>query len=569
LIARVSLALLVVVVAAITYPGALVVSLATKLSAPPAASSPAPRGVLPWLHVAHPAQGSPYIADDQERMVLLHGAIPASLIDFWTGSNQSQPDVPPVYPIDPAAYSDGRCPPNSLSSRYPPLCFADVTAMAALGFNSVRLPISWSLLEPERGHFNDMYVDRVAQVVDWARGQGMYVIIDMHQNAYSRYIGPGPGVDLAQLSGAPKWATFTDGLPSRGIGGQRELNAAVFEAATNFWYNRDGIQDEYIAAVAFLAKRFKDESAVAGYSIFNEPWPGWNLSPGFEDLLLFPFYRRAIDAITGVRDGVPCWTGFLMPAPCGYPDLGLHDLRHLIFVDTGLLREVTDFPTHLGLPLSSYPNVVLSIHAYTHFYTLDALIHQPPRRAKYPFGGYDQSYSLAEREAKAMNAALFVAEFGSPPSLDSLLLVNQLAEQERHALGFAFWTWKENGGASSWGMFRPPPASSPAAGSGCLRVTRERLLARPYPRASADPRLSYRYDSATGAFSLNATGKAGDPPTVVYFPPEVAAFVSAGGGLRSSTLTSNPDGSRLLEATPSGGPFSVSVAAGPLDLKGC
>ena len=41
-----------------------------------------------------------------------------------------------------------------------------------------------------------MYVDRVAQVVDWAKGQGMYVIIDMHQNAYSRYIGPGPGVDL-------------------------------------------------------------------------------------------------------------------------------------------------------------------------------------------------------------------------------------------------------------------------------------------------------------------------------------------------------------------------------------
>jgi endoglycosylceramidase len=81
--------------------------------------------------------------------------------------------------------------------------------MAALGFNSVRLPISWSLLEPERGHFNDMYVGRVAQVVDWAKGQGMYVIIDMHQNGYSRYIGPGPGVDLAQLSGAPKWATIT------------------------------------------------------------------------------------------------------------------------------------------------------------------------------------------------------------------------------------------------------------------------------------------------------------------------------------------------------------------------
>lgn len=525
--------------------------------------------MLPWLHVAHPSKGRPYIADEQGRLVLLHGAIPAGLLDFWTGADQSQPDIPPLYPIDPAAYSGSQCPVNPRSSRYPALCHADLSEMSGLGFNSVRLPLSWSLLEPERGRFNQMYADRIAQVVDWAKGQGMYVIIDMHQNAYSRFIGAGSGVDLAQLSGAPKWATITDGFPSRVIGSQRELNPAVFEAATNFWYNRDGLQDEYIAAVAYLAKRFKDDSAVAGYSVFNEPWPGWNLSPGFEDLLLFPFYRRVIDAITGVRDGIPCWTGFLMPAPCGYPDLGVHDQRHLIFLDTGLVREVTDFPTHLGMPLSSYPNVVLSMHAYTHFYTVDALLHQAPERASYPFGGYDQSYSLAEREAKAMNAALFVAEFGGPPSKDSLLLVNQLSELERHRLGFAFWTWKENGGPWSWGMFNAPASSSLEASSGCLRSGRERLLARAYPRVSADPNLTYHYESATGAFTLKAVGKASDPPTQVYFPPQVTAFVSAAGEIRSSLLTTNPDGSRLLDVIPSGGAFSVSVAAGPLELKGC
>lgn len=567
MITRIFLAVLVLAIAAGTYPGALGVSLATKLTSLSTIPTTAPPGALPWLHVAHPAKGRAYIADEQGRMVLLHGAIPAGLLDFWTGTEQSQPDVPALYPVDPAAYAGGQCPPNSRSSHYPALCSADLSEMSALGFNSVRLPLSWSLLEPERGHINETYVNRIAQVVDWAKGQGMYVIIDMHQNAYSRYIGPGPGVDLSQLSGAPKWATITDGLPSRVIGNQRELNATVFEAATNFWYNRDGIQDEYIGAVAYLAKRFKDESSVAGFSVFNEPWPGWNLSPGFEDLLLFPFYRRVIDAITGLRDGIPCWTGFFMAAPCGYRDLGIRDVRHLIFVDTGLAREITDFPTHLGLPLSSYPNVVLSMHAYTHFYTVDGLLHAPP--GSYPFGGYDQSYSWAEREAKAMNAALFVAEFGSPPSQDSALLVNQLAQQERHLLGFAFWTWKENGGAWSWGMFNAPASTSPEASSGCLRSARERLLARGYPRASADPNLTYRYDSATGAFTLRATGQEGDPPTQVYFPPQVTAFVSATGAIKSSLLTTNPDGSRLLDVIPSGGAFSVSVAAGALDLKGC
>jgi endoglycosylceramidase len=396
----------------------------------------------------------------------------------------------------------------------------------------------------------------------------MYVIIDMHQNAYSRYIGAGTDVDLSQLSGAPRWATMTDGLPSRVFMKQRELNPTVFEAATNFWYDRGGIQDEYIAAVAFLAKRFKDDSTVAGYSVFNEPWPGWNLPPGFEDLLLFPFYRRVIDAITGVHDGIPCWTGFFMPAPCGYRDLGVNDLHHLIFLDTGDLREITDFPTHLGTPLSSYPNVVLSMHAYTHFYTVDALLHQAPDHATYPWGGYDQSYSLAEREAKAMNAALFVAEFGSPPAQDSLLLVNQLAEEERHVLGFAFWTWKENGGTRSWGMFNAPSASSPADSSGCLRSARERMLARVYPRASADPNLKYHYDAQTGAFSLSATGLAGDAPTSIYVPAEVTSKTTSSGGVHT-IVSASPEGGRLVTATPSGGAFSVSIAPSKLALKGC
>jgi hypothetical protein len=110
----------------------------------------------------------------------------------------------------------------------------------------------------------------------------------------------------------------------------------------------------------------------------------------------------------------------------------------------------------------------------------------------YPWGGNDQTYSLAEREAKAMGAALFVSEFGNDPSYDSLLLTNELQEQERHLVGFAFWTWKENGGSNSWGVFDPAGTEvSPLASSGCIRPARERQLARVYPRASADPKLSY------------------------------------------------------------------------------
>ena len=560
MIARAIIAGVIVLVATTTYPGAVAVSMAVRLTAPPTAS-PAPPGQVPWLHVEHRQGRAPYISDDQGRLVLLHGAVPASLLDFGQDRG-SPPSSPPVYPLDPGAY-EGACPETSAASRYPPLCQSDLIQMAALGFNSLRLPLSWSLLEPNRDRFSEVYLARIVQVVDWARALGIYVIIDMHQNAYSPYVGPGDGVNLAYNSGAPAWATLTDGLPSRLLlADQREANPAVIEAFSNFWYNRNGIQDAYIAALGFLAKRFKDDSAVIGYSIFNEPQPGWNLPPGFEDLLLFPFYRRVIDALTGVQDGLPCLTGIFMPAFCGYADLGIHDLRHIFFLEPGLLRQITDFPTHLGLPVSSYLNLVFDIHAYTHGYTIEALLNPnaDPHRATYPWGGYEQTYALGLREAKAMRAALFVSEFGDDPKNDSLILANELLQQEKYLVGFAFWTWKENGG--TWGVYDPDKTG------GCLRTARERLLARVYPRASGDPGLIYHYDPETGAFTLTANGRAGDPPTVVFIPSEVRGSLAILGTAATETQTGR-EGSRLVTVMPSGGTFSISIAPAPLVLSGC
>ncbi|TMC37556.1 MAG: hypothetical protein E6J28_07515 [Chloroflexi bacterium] len=564
--------LLVVVIAALTYPGALLVSLSIVLT-PPAATSPGPPGALPWLHVAHPSGARPYIADEQGRMVLLHGTIPASLVDYWSGTNPTTDPFPgPFYPLEPAAYDGGRCPSNSSLYLYPPLCQDDIAEMAELGFNSVRLPLTWSLLEPRRGEFNRTYLDRIAQVVDWARERRMYVIIDMHQNAYSRFMDNtvnvalpgGKQIHLDSHSGAPAWATITDAFPSEDYFNKRELNPAVFEAFNNFWYDRDGVQDEYIDTLAFLAQRFKDDSTVAGFSVFNEPLNGWNLPPGFDDLLLFPFYRRVIDALTGMHDGLPCWSRFFMPAVCGYRDLGVHDTRHLVFIDTGLGREVTDFPTHLAMPVSSYPNVVLGVHAYTHIYTFDTFAGQPPDRASYPWGGYEQGFDWADREAKAMNAALLVMEFGDSPEWDHEIVTNVLLQEEKHRVGFMFWTWKENGDAGKWGIYSSRSDRAP-----CLRAGRERLLARVYPRVTGDPNATFHYDSADGRFTMRARGNAGDPTTVVYVPREAGGLITSDGAATVVVSENEGDGSRLVFATPTGGAFTIAVSAAPLRLSGC
>src|SRR2546425_12761987 len=105
------------------------------------------------------------------------------------------------------------------------------------------------------------------------------------------------------------------------------------------------------------------------------------------------------------------------------------------------------------------------------------MIRRPPRSTLFPYTTLFRSYSLAEREAKALGAALFVAEFGNSPQWDPVILTNQLLEQERHLVGFAFWTWMENCGAT-YGMFNGIDCGnySPQISSGCLRSTREQLL---------------------------------------------------------------------------------------------
>ncbi|HLQ61030.1 MAG TPA: cellulase family glycosylhydrolase, partial [Candidatus Acidoferrales bacterium] len=178
---RAAAGLLVAVLALLSYPGADLAALHARLRRSPAAldSGGAP---LPWLHVEHPPRGTAFIADPEGRRVILRGVVAGGLMDFWSGSDSGDESPPPLFPIDPAAYEQGRCPANFATVRVPPLCRNDLAEMSQLGFNVLRLALSWSLLEPQPGAYDRTYLDRVAQVVGWARAEGVYVMLDMHEN---------------------------------------------------------------------------------------------------------------------------------------------------------------------------------------------------------------------------------------------------------------------------------------------------------------------------------------------------------------------------------------------------
>jgi endoglycosylceramidase len=154
----------------------------------PAPAAREPLRALSFLHVGAPAGPAalPQILDRAGREVQLKGVNVDGLVDYW------RPDLRPPYPSDPAAYAGGACPPDDPSVEGVPVCGFDAVQRRPVGFDAVRLNLSWSLLEPEPGRIDRVYLDRIAQVVGWLKAQGIFTVLDLHQDAWSKYVFSSP-----------------------------------------------------------------------------------------------------------------------------------------------------------------------------------------------------------------------------------------------------------------------------------------------------------------------------------------------------------------------------------------
>jgi len=182
------------------------------------------------------------------------------------------------------------------------------------GFNLVRFLIFWDAAEPEPGVYDEDYFDRVAERLDWFQEAGIHVVLDMHQDVYSR---------VYCCDGAPPWAVRDDGLPFtlQSPWFFNYFEPAVTRAFDNFWASEGpntDLQDHYVAMWVRVVERFRDHPAVIGYDIMNEPYPGSYFdtnelfgrvvdpngpSAVFDREIFTPFYQRTIDAIRAVDTG--------------------------------------------------------------------------------------------------------------------------------------------------------------------------------------------------------------------------------------------------------------------------
>jgi endoglycosylceramidase len=518
---------------AATALAALAITLGTP-AAPGAAATP------PFLSVGPAAgpSGVAQIVDPGGREVLLKGVNVDGLVDYF------RPDLARSYPISPSAYKGGACPRDDPSVEGVDVCSYDFSELPPLGYDVIRLNVSWSELEPAPGRIDSAYVGRIAQVVSWARKAGIYVVIDMHQDAWSKYVYTGPSETCAPpleairgFDGAPQWASQHT-APACALRGTRELDAAVQEDFQKLYDDAAapdgvGLQEHYASAIVALARRFAGQPTVAGYEIINEPSPGFNAAPGEADTTeLFPFYAKVIARVTSEVPG----------------------FRQLFFIEPNVERDVTDHSAIVTpwSAYSSYRDVVYAPHIYTGTFTLDQ------QAASTRFFPSEAGYESALSDAKALGLPLWIGEFGNNPENDSTLLRTSFELQDRYGLGGALWLWKENANdvnrAVFWGVYGPPfPPGTP-------QPSRVFYTSRAFPLFIAGQLQSFGYDPAAASFDLHASStpvpsRSRSAASVIFIPSAVSAPIGASGArLR---VVARRAGGRLAYAWPTGGAYRV------------
>ncbi|MGL4369662.1 MAG: cellulase family glycosylhydrolase, partial [Spirochaetota bacterium] len=142
------------------------------------------------------------------------------------------------------------------------------------GVNVIRFLFTWEAYEPVKGEYNQEYLAYYKNVIKWAHERGIYVIVDFHQDAFSRYTVHGCG------EGFPEWAVppmVIKGTPSNDSsckiwGAEMIWDAPMHLSWHHFYANTYGVRDRYLLMVGSVSAALGDTPGVLGYDMLNEPW---------------------------------------------------------------------------------------------------------------------------------------------------------------------------------------------------------------------------------------------------------------------------------------------------------
>jgi len=470
----------------------LLVAVLLGCSTTHATQEPGPPPSGPALPVAPIGHQGRWLTDAEGRVLLIHGV------------NMVQKDAP--YTPASAGFSD-----------------ADAAWLATNGFLVVRVGILATGLMPTPGVVDTGYIQQVAATVSDLAQNGIYSLIDFHQDGF----GPAVGSD-----GFPPWMTLTGDAGNdtdAGFPFYYEQNPALQQAFQSFWNDaRDlddaGLEDDYAAMFSAVATQLAGQPYVLGYDLFNEPWPGTTWSaclndpggcPTLDTGELGPAYAKAVSAIRAAGD------------------------HHLVFGEPFNLFNFGLSTTSMPLP-GGDSNAGMSFHVYP----------LTPNQAAVGVGN-------AVSWSTSTGGALLNTEWGATESAETL--VPESVALDSALVPWIFWSF----------CCELVPSLQEAPGGTNLVASTAAVLIQPYPLAVAgtpqqltvDPTgetLSFTWSTAPVAGGSFATG------TVTSF--EVPALPYSGGYTATVTggwITSAPCAPLLtVAAKPDADTVTVEVAPG-------
>ena len=341
--------------------------------------------------------------------------------------------------------------------------------MKHLGFNSVRLGVIWEAVEKAPGVYDDEYLDKVEQIINTLGENGIYTMVDAHQDVFSRqFCGEGVPYFYVNEMGYDKKcdaSALTRILDFVGVCKTIEdfnfrfdenglpliedcvthnfqdyhFIAGFSSAYRNFYENRANIQDKFVEFWKKVVTRFKDNEYILGYDLWNEPAPGGPMEdiksfiPGRPDIKdILPVYRKVDIELRKIK---PNYILFFENTPV--PDI--------LPIFGGLfLGSMDEKPAGDDVPQ------VYNFHTYCCLSGTDTCAHGE--------ASYDKSIKVCPtfhqkqfkkeiKTAEKLNVPMFLSEFGA--CSDSLACYNEIISvmkiTEENFISWSYWNYKPYG----------------------------------------------------------------------------------------------------------------------------
>lgn len=389
----------------------------------------------------------------------------------------------------------------------------DITLLKSLGTNVIRLGVMMEAVVPtcddnEEGIVDEEYLDKVADLIETLADNGIYTIVDAHQDSMSRYTcGEGfpdwyvkkmlKSVNFHNILKFPAPFFFKTVRDEHGYPNSESCfnHQFAFDSVTHevqamykALYTHESIQDDFARSWGAVAKRMKNVPGVLGYELINEPWP---LLPSRQNdkKTLSPLYKKLATAIREYDDErivmfepLPAGSFLQFTNKWGIPNFDVYGIEGEDYADRAA------FAYHSYCPVPNATNACRII--------------------------IEGTWRTLAKELKRMKIGGFLTEFGSVgyDINDIAILERQTQRADELLQSWAYWTYKgyddittQNGDTETY--FHE---------DGRLQSHKVRSLSKPYGRIIGGTPTFMLVGEATFDFHYTTTSPASSTNTEIY-----------------------------------------------------